>query len=260
MVERQDGDVTVTIGDDHVATVEMRRPPNNFFDVALIRALIAAYERLDDDPACRAIVLCSEGKHFCAGADFSPKERTPEQAADEATLYDEAVKLFENRTPVVAAIQGGAIGGGLGLACSADFRVACPEARFAANFARLGFHHGFGLSVTLPAIVGQQRALELLYCGQRVDGETATSIGLSDRLAPHADVRTAAHDFAAEIAQNGPLAVPAIKQTMRGDLGVRVRAALEVELREQRLLQPTDDFREGIRASAERRAPNFQGR
>ena len=260
MVERSGSDVVVTVDDDHVGTVEMRRPPNNFFDVALIRALVGAYEQLDDDPACRAIVLCSEGKHFCAGADFSPKERTPEQAADEATLYDVAVKLFENRTPVVAAIQGGAIGGGLGLACSADFRVACPEARFTANFARLGFHHGFGLSVTLPAIVGQQRALELLYCGQRVDGDTATTIGLSDRLVPQADVRTAAHDFAAEIALSGPLAVPAIKHTMRGDLGARVRAALDIELREQRRLQPTDDFREGIRASAERRDPEFQGR
>jgi enoyl-CoA hydratase/carnithine racemase len=260
MVERIDGDVAVTIGDDHVATVEMRRPPNNFFDVALIRALVTAYEQLDDDPACRAIVLCSEGKHFCAGADFSPKERTPEQAADEATLYDVAVRLFENRTPVVAAIQGGAIGGGLGLACSADFRVACPEARFTANFARLGFHHGFGLSVTLPAIVGQQRALELLYCGERIDGASAQSIGLSDRLAPQAEVRDAAHRFAAQIALSGPLAVPAIKQTMRGDLGTRVRAALEVELREQRVLQGTDDFREGIRATAERRTPDFQGR
>jgi enoyl-CoA hydratase/carnithine racemase len=259
-VERFDDDVAVTIGDDHVATVEMRRPPNNFFDVALIRALVSAYEQLDDDPACRAIVLCSQGKHFCAGADFTPKERIPAQAAEEATLYDEAVRLFENRTPVVAAIQGGAIGGGLGLACSADFRVACPEARFAANFARLGFHHGFGLSITLPRIVGQQRALEMLYCGDRIDGEAAARIGLCDRLAPQAALRDSARSFAAAIAQSGPLAVPAIRHTMRGDLGARVRAALEVELHEQRLLQRTEDFREGIRANAERRTPDFRGR
>jgi enoyl-CoA hydratase/carnithine racemase len=86
-------DVRVTISEDHVATVELRRPPNNFVDVALIRALVAAYESLDRDDDCRAIILCSEGKHFCAGADLRPKERTPEQRADEANLYWEAIRL-----------------------------------------------------------------------------------------------------------------------------------------------------------------------
>jgi enoyl-CoA hydratase/carnithine racemase len=260
MVEHAGDDVVVTTNAGHVATVEIRRPPNNFFDIALIRELATAYDELNADDACRAIVLCSEGKHFCAGADFAPKERTPEQAADEANLYVEAIRLFENRTPIVAAVQGGAIGGGLGLVCSTDFRVGCPEARFTANFAQLGFHHGFGLSVTLPAIVGRQRALELLYRGHRIDGEEALRIGLCDRLAPQAELRDAAHAFAAEIASSGPLAVPAIRHTMRGDLGARVRAALDVELAEQRKLQRTDDFREGVGATAERRAPEFRGR
>ena len=139
----------VSVGADHVATVEFDRPPHNHFDVELIAALADVYEALDEDPACRAIVLCSSGRHFCAGANFAGGG----DAGGEA-LYAGAVRLFAAATPVVAAVQGAAIGGGLGLALSTDLRVASPSSRFAANFARLGIHHGFGLTVTLPAAVG----------------------------------------------------------------------------------------------------------
>ena len=247
-------DLNVEVGDDHVAVVEFDRPPHNHFDVALIRALADAYERLDDDPACRAIVLCSAGRHFCAGADFGG------EGTGGPELYVEAVRLFACRTPVVAAVQGAAIGGGLGLALSADFRVAAPEARFAANFALLGIHHGFGMTVTLPAVVGQQRALELLYTGRRVKGEEAFEMGLADRLGGAEALRAEARALAAGIAASAPLAVRSIRDTMRGDLAERVRAATDHEGAEQARLQATDDFREGIRATAERRPGAFTGR
>ncbi|MGH9093995.1 MAG: enoyl-CoA hydratase/isomerase family protein, partial [Acidimicrobiales bacterium] len=176
------GDVAVSV-EDFVATVEIQRPPANFFDVELIRSIADVYRQLDEEPEARAIVLCSQGKHFCAGADFNAESSAvPLETTQAASLYAEAVKLFAAGLPVVAAVQGAAIGGGLGLACSADFRVCAPEARFAANFSRLGFHQGFGLSVSLPAIVGQQKALELLYTGRRIKGEEAHAIGLADRL------------------------------------------------------------------------------
>ena len=252
-----DDDLRVTVGDDFVATLEIRRPPNNFFDVALIEAMVLAMRGLDRDPRCRAVVLCSEGKHFCAGADFA----TPSDSAEaERPLYDAAVELFASTTPVVAAVQGAAIGGGLGVACFADFRVAAPEARFSANFARLGFHHGFGLTVTLPALVGQQRAIELLYTGRRIGGADAVTIGLADRLAPLADVRTAAHSLAIEIAASAPLAVASIRATMRGDLAGRIRLATDREQAEQDRLRHTSDWREGVLAMSERRTPNFTGR
>ena len=241
-----------------VATVELRRPPNNFFDVALIRAVADAYEALDDDPACRAIVLCAEGRHFCAGADFSGSSGGTGAPGD---LYAEAARLFEAQTPVVAAVQGAAVGGGLGVACSADFRVGSSESRLTANFSRLGFHHGFGLTVTLPDIVGQQRANELLYTGRRIDGTTAASIGLLDRLAGSVEeIRPLAVELAAEIASAAPLAVRSIRSTMRAGLADRVRAATAREDAEQARLRETADFREGIRASAERRDPRFEGR
>ena len=249
--------MTPTISlDGHVATVEFERPPLNFFDPALIGELADAYERLDEDPECRAIVLCSKGKHFCAGADLSGGEGV--QGARE--LYRNAVRMYAAATPVVAAVQGAAIGGGLGLALSADFRVASAGSRFSANFARLGFHHGFGLSVTLPAVAGQQAALDLLYTGRRVPGEEAHRLGLCDRLVGDGEVREAARALAQEIASSAPLAVRSIRATMRGDLAERVRVALEREASEQARLQDTDDFREGVQAMQERRAPAFGGR
>jgi 2-(1,2-epoxy-1,2-dihydrophenyl)acetyl-CoA isomerase len=268
------GDVRAWLGDDRVGTAEIARPPDNFFDVDLIASLADAYAWLDER-ASRAIVLCSEGKHFCAGADFAGRTAWAGPGAGGAgvgaggagvgaggarKLYDEAVRLFRGQLPVVAAVQGAAVGGGLGLACSADFRVASPRARFWANFARLGLHHGFGLTVTLPAIVGQQRALEMLYTGRRVGGEEAARIGLADGLADRLELRAAAYELAAEIAASGPLAVRSIRATMRGDLADRIREATDHEVAEQERLQRTADFAEGVRASAERRSPSFEGR
>lgn len=251
------GDVATTIdGVAFVATVELRRPPNNFFDVELIRSLADAYEHLDADPRCRAIVLCAEGRHFCAGADFSG-DRGTGAAGD---LYAEAARLFEAKTPVVAAVQGAAVGGGLGLACSADFRVGTPATRMTANFSRLGFHHGFGLTATLPPIVGGQRANELLFTGRRIDGDAAAAIGLLDRLVAPELLRDEATALASEIAAAAPLAVRAIRETMRAGLADRVRTATAWEDAEQARLRATADFGEGIRASAERREPRFEGR
>jgi enoyl-CoA hydratase/carnithine racemase len=257
------GDVGVEICDDFVASVEIHRPPHNYFDAALIHDLATCFETLDEDARCRAIVLCSEGKNFCAGAQFGGGPR-PEPSSDAAAepprhLYDEAVRLFATKTPVVAAIQGAAIGGGLGLALMPDFRVAAPEARFAANFARLGFHHGFGLSVTLPDLVGGQKAMELLYTGRRVRGDEALEIGLVDRLVPQGALREAASELAREISGSAPLAVRSIRETLRGDLVQRIRAATDREKIEQERLQQTQDFREGVRAMGQRRTPEFKG-
>ena len=160
--------------DGHVATVELRRPPNNFLDVDLIADLATALEALDEDANCRAIVLAAAGKHFCAGANL--KKRIDDEAAGDKKvvrrhLYHEARRLVQTRKPIVAAVHGSAIGAGLGLALVADFRVTCKEARLAANFAALGYHPGFGMTATMPRIVGAQCAQWLCYTGRRVPGD-----------------------------------------------------------------------------------------
>jgi enoyl-CoA hydratase/carnithine racemase len=253
--EHTDHAVTVDL-EGHVATVEIHRPPHNWFDIAVMTELADAVLGLDDEPACRALVLCSEGRNFCAGADLAGSDLLDATT----TLYEQATRLFSNRKPIVAAVQGAAVGGGLGLSLAADFRVASPETRFSCNFAKLGFHQGFGVSVTLPAVVGQQRALELMYTGVDVRGEEALRIGLADRMVAADELRAAAHAFAEEIAASGPLALLAIRETMRGGLAEQVRAATTRENVEQQRLRATADFQEGVAAVNERRAPNFTGR
>ncbi len=140
----------------HVATIEVRRGPNNFIDTDMVAEIADALEVYDRTPDVRAIVLCAEGKHFCAGADFG--SRGPDGVARAAKrgrhLYKEAQRLWRTGKPIVAAVHGAAVGAGVGLAVMADFRVACPEARFSTNFTRLGFHPGFGLTATLPRLIG----------------------------------------------------------------------------------------------------------
>jgi enoyl-CoA hydratase/carnithine racemase len=249
-----------------VTLVEIRRPPNNFFDIALIRELAGALEALDDDRSCRAVVLAAQGKAFCAGANFGDGStldregrRPGEQAQPVAHLYVEAVRLFRTRKPIVAAVHGAAVGGGLGLAMVADFRVTCPEARFSANFTRLGFHPGFGLTVTLPDAIGKTNAALMFYTSRRFTGEDAYRMGLAQALVAQDRVRATAHELAAEIAENAPLGIVATRATLRADLADRVARATEHELREQTSLRNTQDFKEGVKAMAERRVPNFAG-
>jgi 2-(1,2-epoxy-1,2-dihydrophenyl)acetyl-CoA isomerase len=254
------GDITITIGDDHVAVVEIHRAPNNFFSLRMLHDIGKAFDWAAENGG-RSVLFCAEGKNFCGGADFSPsggrnQPDDPELAGRH--IYDEAVVLFSCPIPVVAAVQGAAVGGGLGLACMADFRFGTPNTRMTANFARLGFHQGFGLSQTLPEIVGKQRAMELLYTGRRITGEQAAEIGLIDHLvADEADLRAEAHKLAAEIAGSAPLAVRSIKNTLRGHLPTSIREITSHERIEQDRLQKTNDWKEGVKAMAERRDPNF---
>jgi enoyl-CoA hydratase/carnithine racemase len=245
----------------HVVQAELNKPPANYFDEPMLTALGDLLEELADDPQCRAVVLCAAGKHFCAGADFSSRTGVGEDGGEGAgRIYRQAVRIFAANVPIVAAVQGSAVGGGLGLACAADFRVASPETRFVANFSRLGFHQGFGLTVSLPEIVGGQLAKEMFYTGARIDGARAYAAGLADRLVPAEELRGAAHALAEQIAAAAPLAVASIRATMRNGLADRVAVALEHELAEQTRLRRTEDFAEGIQASLNRRDPVFHGR
>jgi 2-(1,2-epoxy-1,2-dihydrophenyl)acetyl-CoA isomerase len=256
MTEAAPQELTVEVTSDHVATLEFSRPPDNYFSLGLIARIADACDELAAARECRAIVLCSTGRVFCAGADFSGQA---ELSAGGLHLYDVAARLFEQPLPIVAAVQGAAVGGGLGLALAADFRVASPQARFAANFALLGIHQGFALTLTLPAAVGQQAALEMLYTGRRVTGEEAQAMGLADQLAEPEELREAAHAFAARIAASAPLAVRSIRATMRAPLLAQVRAAMARERAEQERLMSTGDWREGAAAVRDRRAANFTG-
>ena len=230
-----------------VGLIEISRPPNNFFDIALIREIAGALEALDQDASCRAVVLASQGKAFCAGANFGDGsaldragQRPGEQAQPVGHLYIEAVRLFRSDKPIIGAMHGAAVGGGLGLALVADFRVTCPEARFCANFTRLGFHPGFGLTTTLPEVIGKTNAALMFYTSRRVTGEEAYRMGLADVLVAQDQVRAAA-----------PSSPPRSPRTRRSAHG-RTRATMRAGLAER--------VQGGNRARARRAEPPAQDR
>ncbi len=258
-MKSQYGEVAIEFS-GHVAVATIDRPPNNHVSVELMHDLADALDDIDADKNLRAVVLAAAGKNFCAGADLvSPTGIGGTGMQGINPLYVEAVRLFSAKKPIVAAVQGAAVGAGLGLALVADFRIASPDARFTSNFVKLGFHPGFGITHTLPRLIGQQKALLMCLTGRRINGEEALEMGLIDELAGRDDLLAAAIRLASEIAANAPLAVQATRLTFRADLAAAVKAQTDHELAEQTWLRKTADFAEGVKSVNERRPGNFVG-
>jgi enoyl-CoA hydratase/carnithine racemase len=247
----------------YVSIVTFDWPPNNHVSPGRLSNLADTLEKLDTDPDCRTVVLQSNGKAFCAGADLKEGEASQTTSTTEPDppeinpLYVQAIRLHATRKPIVVALQGAAVGSGFGLALIGDFRVASAEARFWANFVKLGFHPGFGLTRTLPRLIGRQRAADLFLTGRRVAASEALEVGLIDKLTSAETLRDEALAFATEIANNAPLAVQATRATLRGDLANLIRIQTDHEWIEQKKLRTTADFAEGVRAMIERRPPIF---
>jgi enoyl-CoA hydratase/carnithine racemase len=255
------GEHVSTAADGHVAVVTIDRPPTNFVSVELVEHLAEALEAADGSDAVRCVVLQAEGKAFCAGADLARSDDRVAIGMDGVSaLYQQAARLFAVETPIVAAVQGAAVGAGLGLAVACDFRIAAPEARFAANFVKLGFHPGFALTHTLPRLIGEQRAHLMFLTGRRIKADEALAWGLVDQLVPAEALRAEALTLAREIAENAPLAVVATRRTSRAGLHAAAKAQMALEHEQQTILRATEDFAEGVRAVNERRAGRFTGR
>lgn len=258
-MKTQFGDHVAVAVDGHVAVVTIDKPPHNHVSVDLMRDLADAFDAIDAEVGLRCSVLQAQGKNFCAGADLVRSESAGGLGSVNP-LYDQAVRLFSVQKPIVAAVQGGAIGAGLGLAVVADFRIASPDAKFAANFVKLGFHPGFGLTYTLPRLIGRSKAELMFLTGRRVKAEDGVAWGLVDEVVPLEDLRPAALRLAHEIAENAPLAIVSTRKTLRGDMAAAVRAQTDKEAHEQGWLRDTEDYREGVLSVSERRVGNFQGR
>jgi enoyl-CoA hydratase/carnithine racemase len=253
------GDHVTIAAAGHVAVLTIDRPPHNHVSVEFMRDLADAFEAIDEAVELRCSVLQAEGKNFCAGADLVNREGAGGLGAVNP-LYDEAVRLFSAKKPIVVAVQGAAVGAGLGLAVMADFRIASPDAKFAANFVKLGFHPGFGLTHTLPRLIGPTKAELMCLTGRRVRAEEGLPWGLVDEVVPLEELRPAALRLASEIAENAPLAIISTRKTLREDLAAAVRAQTDKEAVEQGWLRGTEDYKEGVRSVAERRVGDFVGR
>jgi enoyl-CoA hydratase/carnithine racemase len=246
----------------HIAHIKFARPPFNYASAELIGKIADAVDAADADPDMRCILLSSEGKSFCAGADLAGDTNlvSANGMASISDLYTQAERLFRRKKPMVVAVQGAAIGAGLGLALTGDFRVASPRARFSANFVRLGFHPGFGLTFTLPRLIGVQRATQMMLTADRVKPDTGLHWGLVDRLAEDETLVATAHELASEIAANAPLALVSIRATLTNGDADRIVAAMRHEHAEQSTLKATEDYKEGVASVFERRDAAFKGR
>ena len=255
-------DVSVRV-DDAVAVVTLNRPPHNLLTEPVLHTVADALHGLTG--RARAVVVCSEGRSFCAGADFRAGNapdptRGAGFEAQTGAFYEQAARVFDAPLPLVAAVQGAAIGAGLGLVLACDLCVAGERAWFQANFVRLGIHPGFALSATLPAVVGSRRAAELFLTGRRVDAHEAARLGIAHSVVPAGDELAAALDLARSVTMGAPLAVASTHATLRAGLAGTARATMRHELAEQSALAGTRDAVEGVNAMLEGRAPEFEGR
>jgi enoyl-CoA hydratase/carnithine racemase len=251
-----------------IATIALNRPENrNSMTPDVMAAFRECVGRAAADPDLRAVVVTGRGSSFCAGADFrsaSPAEPRSEPGVPDYErlyrTYEPFLEVFDLPMPTIAAMNGHAVGGGLGLALVCDLRVANRDARYGANFARLGFHSGMAISHLLPRIVGVPLAADLLFTGRLVSGAEAAAIGLVHEAVAADEVAAAARRRAEAIAACAPETVRLLKRSLYGGTGWDPRSAARAEAFAQAATMRSDDAREGIRALLEKREPRFTGR
>ena len=251
---------------DGVGEITLNRPENrNSMTEDVLEGLQAAIEKLRADGDLRCVIITGRGRSFCAGADFkSGAQRGGEgQAPHERSMamYEPFLGVLEIEVPVIAAMQGHAVGGGLGLAIVCDLRVANESARYGANFTRLGLHPGMATTYILPRLVGLPRAAEWLFTGRLMSGAEAAEAGLANYACSGPDaVLEKARELAREIASAAPLAVRWTKKSLYRGIDWDPRSAAEFEAHAQSRTLETSDAKEGIAALLEKRDPVFQGR
>ncbi len=256
---------------EHVAILRLDRPEtrNAITEPDMVAALVSALERADTDPEVRALVLTGNGPAFCSGGNI---KRLREEITDSdlppagiEAFYREGIQriplAFERlEVPVIAAVNGPAIGAGCDLACMCDIRIAAESARFAESFVRLGLIPGDGGAWFLPRVVGMSKACELTFTGDPVDAAEALAIGLVSRVVPDERLLEEALDLARRIAANPPRAVRMAKRLLREGQRLPLASLLELSAAYQAIVQRTEDHREAMAALFEKRPPRFTGR
>jgi len=250
----------------HVATITLNRPENrNSMTEDVLTGLAQAIGRAGAAGAVRAVVIAARGRSFCAGADFktgaqrSPGSQPLQPNERSFAMYQPFLSVLDLEVPVIGALSGHAIGGGLGLALVCDIRVANRDARYGANFTRLGLHPGMATTYLLPRIIGVPRAAELLLTGRLISGAEAERIGLVNYALPAEEVDARAHELALDCAQAAPIATRWTKRSLyrHAEWSPHDAARYEAELQSRTI--ETADHREGVAALLEKRDPVFTG-
>jgi len=252
--------------EDGVAIVTLNRPEAmNALSDPLKDALMDTMPRLDGDGSVRAIVITGAGKAFCAGGDLQGFKRRYE----EFRSREGSIDYFSNATaqtmlgiskPILAAINGPAVGGGLTLSLTCDIRFASDRARFGASFVRVGLAPEYGSSFLLPRLVGYGKAFELVLTGRIIDAVEAERIGLVNRVVPHERLLEDTMEMAREIASLPPLAIRLAKQALRHGMESTLQQAINYETHLETYCFTTRDHYEAVTAFLEKRKPIFQGK
>jgi enoyl-CoA hydratase/carnithine racemase len=250
---------------DSIATITLNRAENrNSMTEEVLDGFSASIARAKEDTSLRCVVITGKGKSFCAGADFKsgaqrggtdvpPNERS-------FGMYQPFLSVLDIDVPVVGALNGHAIGGGMGLALVCDLRVANQEAKYGVNFTKLGLHPGMATTYLLPRLVGLPKAAELIMTGRIITGAEAADIGLANYAVAPDDVWEKAWSLAQEIAACAPIANRWAKRSLYGNLDWNPERAARAEADLQSRTIETDDFKEGVSALLEKRTPVFKNR
>ena len=247
-----------------IGVITLNRPDNrNSMTPELLDAFAVACAAARGDRDIRVLVVTGTGKCFSSGADFKATLQRDGSAAPHErsyAMYEPFLSLLDVAVPVIGALNGHAVGGGFGLALVCDLRVGAEDAKYGANFVRLGLAPGMAISYLLPRLVGVARANELLLAGRLVEGREAAALGILNRAVPAAQVMPVAMELAREIAAAAPLAVRATKAAIRRGLDLQIREAARAEAFAQAETLATEDCKEGIAALLGKRPPSFTGR
>jgi enoyl-CoA hydratase/carnithine racemase len=253
---------------DHICQLTFNRPENrNSIDDEIPAALGERLNELKDNKDVRCVILAGSGGCFCGGGDFrselfkhlfDDRSLLPNEAVRQK-IYGPVIGLLDVEVPIIAAMNGHAIGGGLGVALLCDLRVASRTAKYGTNFVRLGCTSGLAISYMLPRIVGLPTAMEMLLTGRLMTGDQIAATGLFNHVVDADQVVAKAWELAGEIAGAAPMAVRAMKKSIYRWIAAEPLAALDYEARNMASTLQTADFTEGTRALLERRQPAFTG-
>lgn len=254
--------------DGKISRIKFNKPDRrNLMDPEIVDGFIKAVQKVRSSKGVRCVIVTGTGNSFCAGADFSTLQKFAQESGYSGAaairegvirFYNSFMTVLDIEQPVIASINGYAIGGGLAFALLCDIRIASRDAKLAANFARVGIHPGMGITYTLPRLIGLEKASELLFTARFITGEEAERIGLVSKAVDPDKLEEETLNLAKTISENAPYIIKLTKKILRKDFNARAQG--EIESLAQSLCGQMEDAQEGVKAFFERRKPEFKGR
>ena len=252
--------------EEGIATITLNRPDRmNAFSSEMTQSIYKVVKDANKDKKVRVLVITGAGSAFCTGSDvraMAQKYDQPAREDSEPESIDVQLPILLRRfqKPIIAAINGVTVAGGLDFACACDIRIASDRARFAMVYVRRGMIPVGGGTFLLPRLVGIDRACQLIWTGDMIDAKEAERIGLVTMVVPHEELESATRELAEKLAKGSPLAIQKAKRAIYEGLEMDMRSALVYVASAVKELEETEDHKEGVRAFVEKREPIFKGR